>query len=90
MLGDALEQLKTLPDGSVHCCVTSPPYYGLRDYGVAGQIGLEETPEMLERLRRSELVVAADRNNPARSKISEQVEVLRPIDRTAARVVKQP
>jgi len=53
-------------------------------------IGLEETPEMLERLRRSELVVAADRNNPARSKISEQVEVLRPIDRTAARVVKQP
>jgi len=45
MLGDALEQLKTLPDGSVHCCVTSPPYYGLRDYGVAGQIGLEETPE---------------------------------------------
>ena len=45
MLGDALEQLKTLPDGSVHCCVTSPPYYGLRDYGVAGQIGLEDTPE---------------------------------------------
>jgi len=45
MLGDALEQLKTLPDASVHCCVTSPPYYGLRDYGVAGQIGLEETPE---------------------------------------------
>lgn len=33
-----------LPDGSVHCCVTSPPYYGLRDYGHAGQIGLEPTP----------------------------------------------
>ena len=45
LCGDALEQLKTLPDASVHCCVTSPPYYGLRDYGVAGQIGLEETPE---------------------------------------------
>ena len=41
--GDALEQLKNLPDCSVDCCVTSPPYYGLRDYGVEGQIGLEET-----------------------------------------------
>lgn len=39
--GDALEVLKTLPDASVNCCVTSPPYYGLRDYGVDGQIGLE-------------------------------------------------
>jgi DNA modification methylase len=37
--------LKSLPDESVHCVVTSPPYFGLRDYGVAGQIGLEETPE---------------------------------------------
>ena len=43
--GDAVEQLRTLKDGSVHCCVTSPPYYGLRDYGVDGQIGLEKTPE---------------------------------------------
>lgn len=43
--GDCLEVLKTLPDASVHCCVTSPPYYGLRDYGVPGQIGLEPTPE---------------------------------------------
>lgn len=42
--GDALEQLRTLPDESVHCCVTSPPYWGLRDYGVPGQIGLEPTP----------------------------------------------
>lgn len=41
--GDALAQLKTLPDESVHCCVTSPPYYGLRDYGIDGQIGLEES-----------------------------------------------
>lgn len=43
--GDCREILKTLPDQSVHCCVTSPPYYGLRDYGVEGQIGLEKTPE---------------------------------------------
>lgn len=42
---DALEGLKTLPDRSVNCCVTSPPYYGLRDYGVAGQMGLEDMPE---------------------------------------------
>ena len=37
--------LKTLSSETVHCCITSPPYYGLRDYGVDGQIGLEETPE---------------------------------------------
>ena len=37
--------MKTLPDKSVNCCVTSPPYFGLRDYGNDGQIGLEETPE---------------------------------------------
>lgn len=43
--GDSLEVLKTLPSESVQCCVTSPPYYALRDYGVDGQIGLEETPE---------------------------------------------
>lgn len=42
--GDALEELKKLPSESVDMCVTSPPYYGLRDYGVAGQIGLEDTP----------------------------------------------
>lgn len=41
--GDALAVLKTLPEESVHCCVTSPPYWGLRDYGVAGQGGLEPT-----------------------------------------------
>ena len=44
-VGDALEQLGTLPDESVHCCVTSPPYWGLRDYGESGQLGLEATPE---------------------------------------------
>ena len=49
--GDSLEVLKTLPDESVQCCVTSPPYWGLRDYGVEGQIGLEETlGDHLERL----------------------------------------
>jgi DNA modification methylase len=42
--GDCLDRLCTLPDQSVNCCVTSPPYYGLRDYGVAGQIGLEASP----------------------------------------------
>src|SRR5471030_1128572 len=49
--GDVLEVLKTIPSETVHCCITSPPYYGLRDYGVHGQIGLEETPEeYVERL----------------------------------------
>jgi len=43
--GDSLATLKTLSDNSINCCITSPPYYGLRDYGVDGQIGLEETPE---------------------------------------------
>ncbi|WP_055695952.1 DNA-methyltransferase [Streptomyces prasinopilosus] len=44
LLGDSLDVLRTLPDGSVDCIVTSPPYYGLRDYGTAGQYGLEATP----------------------------------------------
>lgn len=43
--GDALTVLKTFPDELVDCCVTSPPYWGLRDYGVDGQLGLEKTPE---------------------------------------------
>jgi len=43
--GDCLEVLKSLPDNSIDCCVTSPPYYGLRDYGHDGQIGLEMTPQ---------------------------------------------
>lgn len=42
---DALEGLKSLPDESVQCCVTSPPYWGLRDYKVKGQMGMEKTPE---------------------------------------------
>ena len=43
--GDCLNILKTLPDNSINCCITSPPYYGLRDYGVNEQIGLEKSPE---------------------------------------------
>jgi DNA modification methylase len=42
---DVMEGLRALPDESVQCCVTSPPYWGLRDYGVEGQVGLEKTPE---------------------------------------------
>ena len=48
---DALAAAKLLPDACVDCIVTSPPYYGLRDYGIDGQIGLEDTPEQfIERL----------------------------------------
>jgi len=48
---DALQALRELPDGVIDTCVTSPPYYGLRDYGINGQIGLEETPDKyIERL----------------------------------------
>jgi len=43
--GDCLGLLREMPAGSVRCCVTSPPYWGLRDYGHGGQIGLEPTPE---------------------------------------------
>lgn len=42
---DCIEGMKSLPDNSIDCCVTSPPYFGLRDYGHDGQIGLEDTPE---------------------------------------------
>lgn len=50
-LGDAREVLPSLADDSVDCCVTSPPYWGLRDYGAAGQIGLEATyPEYVEKM----------------------------------------
>jgi DNA modification methylase len=48
---DALFALRELPDESVNCCVTSPPYYALRDYGLDAQIGREDTPEeYIERL----------------------------------------
>lgn len=43
LIGDARARLRDLPDASVHCVVTSPPYWGLRDYGVVGQLGMEAT-----------------------------------------------
>ena len=43
--GEALTTLQNLPDNFVQCCISSPPYFGLRDYGIPGQIGLEETPD---------------------------------------------
>jgi DNA modification methylase len=43
--GNAVEVLKTIPDGVIQTCVTSPPYWGLRDYGIEGQLGAERTPE---------------------------------------------
>ena len=50
-LGDCVEVMRIFPDRSVQTCVTSPPYWGLRDYGIKGQIGLEETPDgYVERL----------------------------------------
>ncbi|MEA3250166.1 MAG: site-specific DNA-methyltransferase [Pseudomonadota bacterium] len=53
LIGDCRESLRTLPAGSVNCCVTSPPYFNLRDYGHEGQIGLEQTPsEFVESLVR--------------------------------------
>jgi len=63
--GDCRDVLKTLPEASVHCCVTSPPYFGLRDYGHAGQIGLEQTPaeyveQMVQVFREVRRVLADD------------------------------
>lgn len=45
IVGDCADVLKTMPDGLVNTCITSPPYFGLRDYGVDGQIGLESSPD---------------------------------------------
>jgi len=45
LVGDVRQRLSDIVDGSVQCCVTSPPYWGLRDYGNGGQIGLEQTPD---------------------------------------------
>jgi DNA modification methylase len=51
-LGDALEVARDLPSGAADCIVTSPPYYGLRDYGTDGQYGLESSPaEYVETMR---------------------------------------
>lgn len=43
--GDSLKVLQSLPDNTVNCCVTSPPYFGLRDYDIDGQVGLETSPD---------------------------------------------
>lgn len=45
LTGDCIEFMRGLPEKSVNCCVTSPPYFGLRDYGMGGQIGLEKSPD---------------------------------------------
>ena len=45
LLGDCIARMREIPDQTVQTCVTSPPYFGLRDYGVDGQIGLEATPD---------------------------------------------
>ena len=63
--GDALEVLRTMPKESIHCVVTSPPYWGLRDYGIEGQLGLEKTPEeyiekMVEIFREVRRVLRSD------------------------------
>jgi DNA modification methylase len=65
LVGDVRKTLASLPDGSVRCVVTSPPYWGLRDYGNDGQIGLEQTPElyvaeMVEVFREVRRVLADD------------------------------
>jgi len=64
-LGDCREVMATMPAESVHCVVTSPPYWGLRDYGHAGQLGLEPTPEeyvanMVDVFREVRRVLRAD------------------------------
>jgi DNA modification methylase len=65
IVSDVMDGLRDLLDESVHCVVTSPPYFGLRDYDVAGQIGLEETPEaytarMVEAFREVRRVLRPD------------------------------
>ena len=65
LVGDVRAMLETLPDESVHCVVTSPPYWGLRDYGVDGQLGLEPTPgeyvaKMVEVFREVRRVLRTD------------------------------
>ena len=64
---DCMTALKNMPDKSENCCVTSPPYWGLRDYGVDGQIGQEKTPEeyvakMVEVFREVRRVLRDDGN----------------------------
>ena len=65
LVGDVLSKMKELEDESIHCVVTSPPYWGLRDYGNDGQIGLEPTPQqyiekMVEVFREVRRVLRSD------------------------------
>lgn len=65
LTGDVRDSLRTLPTGTARTCVTSPPYWGLRDYGVEGQLGLEATPDayvaaMVEVFREVRRVLADD------------------------------
>ena len=65
LVGDVRHRLADLPDCSIQTCVTSPPYWGLRDYGHDGQIGLEQTPdeyvaELVEVFREVRRVLADD------------------------------
>ena len=71
LVGDCREQLRAIPDGSVHCCVTSPPYFGLRSYlpdehpAKALEIGQEKTPdefiaELVEVFREVKRVLRVD------------------------------
>jgi DNA modification methylase len=65
LVGDVLTRIAEIPDESVQCCITSPPYWGLRDYGVPGQLGLESTPEeyvarMVEVFREVRRVLRSD------------------------------
>ena len=69
--GDCLKILKTLPDDSVHCCVTSPPYYALRDYGMEAQIGRETTPKeyiclLYTSRANAEICILATKGHPKR------------------------
>jgi len=65
VVGDCVEAMSKMYDGSINCCVTSPPYFGLRDYGVDGQIGLEKSPDeyvqsMVEVFREVRRVLSGD------------------------------
>lgn len=65
LIGDCRDTLRSLPDQSIHSVVTSPPYFGLRDYGMSDQIGLEQTPQqfvesMLEVFREVHRVLRDD------------------------------
>ena len=71
LLGDALQQLRRLEAESIHTCVTSPPYYNLRDYGINGQIGTESTPGGIYRKTRGCIPRGAAGAAPGRDVVGE-------------------